>query len=282
MERKNNFNLKIVKMKYKLLIGVFFFAGISNIQAESNLISTTNNTLLLVTGVVLLGAFLVLFRAFNILSKTNIDKIMSDKGITYQESGGFFDNAVSLENEADVLLDHEYDGIRELDNSLPPWWVTMFYGCIAIGFVYFSYYHVFDMGLSSAQEYELEVQTAEDLKKANKKNEPSINEDNVVALTDAGKLEQGKTLYESNCAACHIKDGGGGIGPNLTDKNWLHGNGSINTIFHTISEGVPGKSMIAWKTAMSPSDIQKVASFVLTLQGTTPAKPKEAEGELIE
>ncbi len=269
-------------MKYKLLLGLFFFAGISSIHAESNLISTTNNTLLVVVGIVLLGALLVLFRAVNILSKANLDKLMSDQGISYQQSGGFFDNAVAVENEADILLDHEYDGIRELDNSLPPWWVVMFYGCIAVSTVYFTYYHVLDMGLTSSQEYELEIQTAEALNKANKKNGPSINEDNVVALTDAGKLEQGKTIFEGNCAACHIKDGGGGIGPNLTDKYWLHGNGTINTIFHTISEGVPGKSMIAWKTALSPTDIQKVASYVLTLQGTTPAAPKESEGELIE
>ncbi len=269
-------------MKYKLLLGIFLFVGISNINAADDLVASTNNTLLVITGIVLLAALLVLFRAVSTLSKTNLNKMMSEQGLSFKKQGTFFDNAVAIEDEADILLDHDYDGIRELDNSLPPWWVVMFYGCIAIGTFYFGYYHVFHMGLTSSQEYALEEQKADELKALRKKNAPSINEDNVVAITDAAKLEQGKTLFEGNCAACHIKDGGGGIGPNLTDKYWLHGNGTINTVFHTISEGVPGKSMIAWKTALSPTDIQKVASYVLTLQGTTPAAPKEPQGDLIE
>lgn len=271
-------------MKYKLLFGILFFANISQIYAADSLTTTTNNTLLAVAGVILLGALLVLFRAISILSSTNTRQVMSDKGLSFKDTGnsGFFDNAVAQEHERDILLDHDYDGIQELDNSLPPWWVVMFYGCIAISTVYFGYYHVFNIGLSSAQEYELEIQAAEELKSLNKESGPSLNADNVVMLDDAAKIEQGKTLYEGNCAACHLKDGGGGIGPNLTDKYWVHGNGNINTVFHTISEGVPGKSMIAWKTALSPKDIQKVASFVITLQGTTPETSKEAEGELIE
>lgn len=269
-------------MKYKLLFGIFFFAGISMSYAGTDtLVSTTNYTLLGVTAIVLLGALLVLYRALNVLSNTNTEELMKAQGLSYKKSNnGFFDNAVALEDEKDILLDHDYDGIRELDNSLPPWWIVMFYGCIAIGVVYFAYYHVFDMGLSSSEEYALEIKTANSSSSATKGT--SITVDNVEVLTDAAILEQGKAFYLGKCKACHAEDGGGGIGPNLTDKYWIHGDGSIKTVFHTISEGVPEKGMTSWKTTMSGKDMQKVASYVLTLQGTTSAKPKEHEGNLIE
>ncbi|MBT6745311.1 MAG: hypothetical protein HOB26_01995, partial [Flavobacteriales bacterium] len=51
-------------------------------------------------------------------------------------------DAVAIEDEAEIMMDHEYDGIRELDNNLPPWWVYMFYITIIFGVVYIVHYHI--------------------------------------------------------------------------------------------------------------------------------------------
>jgi len=185
-----------------------------------------------------------------------------------------------MQEEGEIILDHNYDGIRELDNNLPPWWVYMFYATIIFGVVYFAKYEIFD-GQSTAQEYEAEVVQAnldhiEYLKTA--KN--LVDASTVVALTDKADLDAGKNIYETNCAVCHKPDGGGGIGPNLTDAYWILG-GGIKNVFNTISEGGrDGKGMVPWKKEISPLEMSQVASYVLGFQGTTPEAPKDAEGEI--
>ena len=107
-----------------------------------------------------------------------------------------------------------------------------------------------------------------------------MDEKTVVLLTDAPSLDAGKEIFTTNCAACHRADGGGQIGPNLTDNHWILG-GGIKEIFHTITNGGrDGKGMIAWKGTLKPKEIQKVASYILSLQGSNPKDPKEAEGEV--
>lgn len=184
------------------------------------------------------------------------------------------------ENEPEIVLDHNYDGIRELDNNLPSWWVYLFYASIVFAVVYLLRYHVFD-GISQTQEYEIEVAQAKvEVEEYKKNNKDLVDVNSVEMLTDASDLAAGKTIYSENCIACHKDDGGGGIGPNLTDDYWILG-GGIKNVFHTISEGGrPGKGMIAWKTDLKPLEIAQVASYVLTLQGNTPADPKAPEGEL--
>ncbi|HLW33636.1 MAG TPA: cbb3-type cytochrome c oxidase N-terminal domain-containing protein [Aequorivita sp.] len=190
-----------------------------------------------------------------------------------------FSNKAS-ENEPEIVLDHNYDGIRELDNNLPPWWVYLFYASIIFAVVYLLRYHVFD-GINQTQEYEIEVAQAKIAVEEYKKNNKDLVDVNTVEmLTDASDLAAGKEIYTVNCVACHKDDGGGGIGPNLTDDYWILG-GGIKEVFHTISEGGrPGKGMIAWKTDLKPLEIAQVSSYVLTLQGITPVDPKEPEGEL--
>lgn len=187
-------------------------------------------------------------------------------------------DAVPLEREADVMTDHEYDGIRELDNNLPPWWVYGFYFTIIFGFFYLLNYHVFRTSPLPAQEYQEQLAEAELQKKEHLKEvAANVDETNVTLLTDAGMLSSGKEIYNGNCAACHGQAGEGGVGPNLTDKFWLHG-GGISNVFKTIKYGVPAKGMIAWQSQLKPEAIQKVASYVLSLQGTNPANAKEAQG----
>jgi cytochrome c oxidase cbb3-type subunit 3 len=187
--------------------------------------------------------------------------------------------AVSLEKEADVMLDHNYDGIRELNNQLPPWWKWGFYFTIAFAVFYLFSYHVAGTGKLSLQEYAEELKQAQhDKEERMKISANNITEANVVAFTDAHELAEGKNIFEKNCVACHGNLGQGNVGPNLTDEFWLHG-GGIKNVFNTITTGVPNKGMISWKAQLAPKQIQQVASFILTLKGTNPAGAKEPQGE---
>jgi cytochrome c oxidase cbb3-type subunit 3 len=185
-----------------------------------------------------------------------------------------------IESEGEIILDHNYDGIKELDNTLPPWWVYMFYATIIFAVVYLVRYHVFD-DVNQVEEYEIAVAEAKLEIEAYKKTAKGLVDANTVEfLTEAADLNAGKIIYETNCVACHKADGGGGIGPNLTDANWILG-GGIKNVFNTISEGGrDGKGMVAWKNDLKPLEMAQVASYLLTFQGTTPAEPKEAEGEI--
>lgn len=187
-----------------------------------------------------------------------------------------------IEEESEIILDHNYDGIKELDNNLPPWWVYGFYASIVFAAVYLLRFHVFD-GPSQIDELETELADARIALDAYKKTAKNLVDINTVTqLTEATDLSAGKTIFQTNCVACHMADGGGGIGPNLTDKYWILG-GDIKSVFKTISEGGrSGKGMIAWKQQLKPLEMAQVASYLLTFQGTTPANPKAPEGNLME
>ncbi len=200
----------------------------------------------------------------------------SSEGVSGSDYSGGND---IFDDEKDLLLSHSYDGIQELNNKLPPWWVGLFYVTIIFAVIYFPYYHIFS-GWTSAKEYETEMATAKAATDAYvKEHGGSVTEEDVTVLTDEASLAAGAKTFATNCVACHAADGGGGVGPNLTDKYWLHG-GGIKDVFKTIKYGVPEKGMIAWKASLSPVQIQQVASFIeKKLQGTTPAKPKDPQGE---
>ena len=185
-----------------------------------------------------------------------------------------------IEEEGEIILDHNYDGIKELDNNLPPWWLYGFYISIVFAVVYMLRFHVFD-GYTQADELETELADAREAIEAYKKTAKNLVDINTVTLlTDAADLSAGKTIFETNCVACHMADGGGGIGPNLTDDHWILG-GGIKNVFKTVSEGGrSGKGMIAWKQQLKPLEMAQVSSYVLTFQGTSPANPKDAEGDI--
>lgn len=184
-----------------------------------------------------------------------------------------------LSQEKELMMDHPYDDIYELDNPTPPWFMGLFYGTIGFAVVYLLIFHVFNAGELQLDEYKQEVAIAEVQREAYiKKVAGSINENTVTLSTDAKSLEAGKALYLQSCVACHGQQGQGGVGPNLTDEYWLHG-GSVKSVFHTITEGVPEKGMVSWKKQLNPLQVQQIASFILSLQGTKPAGAKEAQGE---
>jgi len=187
----------------------------------------------------------------------------------------------SIKEEKEIELEHEYDGIKELDNVLPPWWVYLFYSTVIFGVIYLGKYHLFG-GENQYQELDKELAIAQKEIEEYKKTAPDLlTADQVVLVTEPADIAAGKALFDSNCVACHRADGGGGIGPNLTDEYWILG-GDVKDIFNTIMEGGrDGKGMVAWKQQIKPTDIQKIASFILTLQGTNPADAKAPEGDKV-
>ncbi|HRH65103.1 MAG TPA: cbb3-type cytochrome c oxidase N-terminal domain-containing protein [Bacteroidia bacterium] len=188
--------------------------------------------------------------------------------------------SVAVEHEKDIMLDHDYDGIKELDNQLPPWWKWGFYLTIVFAFVYLINYHVSGSGKLQLAEYEEEMQLANAAKEARLKNDANyVTEATVVRLNDEQSIALGHELYVKLCVACHGDKGQGNVGPNMTDNYWIHG-GGIKNVFATVSNGVPSKGMISWKSQLSPKQIQQVSSYILTLAGTNPPGAKEPQGTI--
>jgi cytochrome c oxidase cbb3-type subunit 3 len=182
-----------------------------------------------------------------------------------------------VETEHELLLDHDYDGIRELDSKIPPWFLWLFYLTIAFAIFYMLDYHIFNSSPLQDEEYAIQVKQAEIERTALINSGAFLNEETVTLLKDAAALDAGKQIFTTNCVACHAADGGGLVGPNLTDDYWIHG-GGIKNIFKTIKYGVTAKGMIAWQSQLNPNQIQDVASYVISLRGTKPANPKQPEG----
>jgi cytochrome c oxidase cbb3-type subunit 3 len=192
----------------------------------------------------------------------------------------YWEDPVPVEREGEIMFHHAYDGIRELDNRLPPWWVNMFLITIVWALGYMWYYHWGGDGPSSGEEYKSEVEIAKkEIAVALAGQANAVDESNVKALTDATALGEGELIYKSVCAACHGQKGEGGVGPNMTDEQWLHG-GGIKNVFKTVKYGVPEKGMIAWASQLKPADMQKVSSYILTLKGTNPPNAKAPQGEV--
>ncbi|MEO7175404.1 MAG: cbb3-type cytochrome c oxidase N-terminal domain-containing protein, partial [Saprospiraceae bacterium] len=189
-------------------------------------------------------------------------------------------DSVPVESEESILTNHNYDGIHELDNNLPPWWKYGFYLTIAFAIYYMLDYHVFKISPLQLDEYKTELVNADIEKKARlSEKAANVDESSVVQLKDELSLTNGEEIFLANCVACHGKFGEGGVGPNFTDEYWIHG-GGIKDVFTTIKYGVPAKGMISWQNQLTPEAMQKVASYILSFQGSHPANPKAPQGEL--
>jgi len=250
--------------------------------------------LLLVLAVVLLVAMAIeisiaalgsiLFKALNEEAREDYLKKESEKeenfGKWFKDRYAKLTSVKPIEAEGEILLDHDYDGIQELDNDLPPWWKYGFYASIIAAFAYMAYFHVFG-GISQKEEFQIEMANAQLAVEEYKKNSPNlVDASNVTLLTEEADLEIGKQIFIEKCVACHRADAGGGIGPNLTDEYWIFG-GDISAVFNTISEGGrPGKGMISWKQDLNPVETAQVGSYIISLQGTNPPNPKAPDGDL--
>jgi len=189
-----------------------------------------------------------------------------------------FNKFKPVEQEADIDLGHNYDGIRELDNRLPPWWLYGFYLTIIFAVVYLWRFHVSHTGPSGIQEYERSVAKAE-LKIQNylKEKGDAVDENTVTLLTASDELASGKAIFIKSCASCHTEKGGGLVGPNLTDDYWLHG-GDVKSVFKIIRYGF--NAMPQWQNQYSNKEIAQVTSYIKSLKGTNPPNPKAPEGTL--
>lgn len=238
---------------------------------------------------IVIAALLVLIVALYVVSLLNIillreqrEKGLEPEGILSGMWKKWFQKqnySVPIEQEGDILLDHEYDGIRELDNHLPPWWKAMFYATIVFAVVYIGIYHI--TGTLPLQEEEFETEmavAAKEVEAYRKTLANSIDENNVKFVKDdAAAIGVGKQIFTKNCVTCHGKKAEGGIGPNLTDEYWLY-DGDIKGVFKTIKYGAKN-GMKSWKKDLKPEEIQNVASYILTLQGSKPANAKEPQGK---
>lgn len=175
------------------------------------------------------------------------------------------------------MLEHEADGIKELDNLLPKWWVWLFYLTIAYSIGYVLYYHVFNVGDLQAAAYAKE-QAAGDAIKAEAIAKFEQNLGSLTPSTDADVLATGEALYINMCAPCHRLDGGGLVGPNLCDTYWIHGSNYVDSL-RIIINGVPEKGMITWRGLLKPSEITAVSSYIYQFRGTEPPNPKAPENE---
>lgn len=180
-------------------------------------------------------------------------------------------------NQDPLLLDHEYDGIRELNNKLPRWWVWLFNLSILFAVVYMLYYHVFHAGKLMAAQYREEMLAGEQIKAV------AIGEFERSMATlqpskDPAVISDGKETFAKLCAPCHRADGGGLVGPNLCDDYWIHGSNFVDNL-QTIWNGVPSKGMVTWKGTLKPATIYAAASYIYTLRGSNPKNPKPPENQ---
>lgn len=186
-----------------------------------------------------------------------------------------------IEKEAEQLIDHDYDGIQELDNGMPPMLKYIFIATILFAVYYWTDYHIVKASPLMIAEYEAQIEQGEqDRLEYIKKAGASVDENTVTLLADASMIAGGEKLYTQNCVACHGDKGQGGVGPNLTDPYWIHG-GDIHSIFKTIKYGVPEKGMRSWQSEIKPADMQAVVSYIMTAFGNKNVTGGKApQGEL--
>jgi cytochrome c oxidase cbb3-type subunit 3 len=246
------------------------------------LVETSELYALVIFNILLLAVLLYMRRLFNgfvemVADEKTPEEIKEDAVIT--KVNKILTDAVDIEDEESILMHHEYDGIRELDNNLPPWWVWMFYATIIFAVVYIFNYHILGTSDLQIEAYNKEVAQAEIEKEAYRKAMAmNIDETNAVQMTEAADIANGEQLFATNCVTCHSTKGEGNIGPNLTDNTWIHGY-DISTIYRIIRVGSPNNKMPEHESKMNPVEIQQVASFVMQMPY---AKGSPPQGEIIE
>lgn len=285
MKKLNRILLAFVLL---LMVGAFSITRIETVGSEE-IMANPVNWLVAIAAFFLIIAFTATFQALDAM-KTMIKRQNGTEEETeeVEEESDWVDgllhsltDAAPLDREDEVATDHEYDGIRELDNNLPPWWLAGFYISIAFAVVYLMRYHVFQSAPLSAEELKIELAEAEKAKLEYLKNAANlVDENSVELLTEEARIVSGGEIFATNCAICHAADGGGSVGPNLTDAYWLYGN-DIKDVFKTVKYGT-NNGMTKWDGLLSPAQMQEVSSFVLSLQGTSPASPKDPQGDLVE
>ncbi|MES2374258.1 MAG: cbb3-type cytochrome c oxidase N-terminal domain-containing protein [Bacteroidota bacterium] len=292
LEQKSNTvsgSAKIFSIAAFLLLSSSVFAAdapVAPIVTDDTIGGLSSTTFYGLLGVVLVELIILLVLVYNLkfLLKKETEKIYVEKEakkINWLKYWDKFNSLRPIKEEGQIDLGHDYDGIRELDNRLPPWWLYGFYACIVFAVIYLWRYEVSHTAPSSLEEYNMAMQKGAEEKEAYLlKSASNVDENTVKLLVNESDLASGKTIFTSTCAACHAADGGGLVGPNLTDDYWLHG-GGVKEIFKTIKYGWQEKGMKSWKDDYTPVQIAQLTSYIKSLRGKKPAQPKEAQGELM-
>lgn len=281
---------KETRQAAKLIVGAIFLLGSSPLFAESTAataehvgkLSDTSLYALISVIIVELGTiFYLLINLRSLLAKEKeVVKGEEKPSFSFAKWWDNINKFKPVQEESNIDLGHDYDGIRELDNRLPPWWLYGFYACILFAVIYLYRFHVSHSAPLSGEEYQLAVtQAAADKEAYLAKAANKVDENTVVYQSSSDYLAGGQKIFTTACAPCHLADGGGSVGPNLTDDYWLHG-GTIKDIFKTIKYGYPEKGMKSWQDDYTPAQIAQLASYVKSLHGTRPAKPKDPQGVL--
>ena len=271
---------------YSILANASAVLGLLNI-GQGNTVTDIFVIVLSLTLIVLLVAVLIINKAVQTIYKLTMPEAWAKdkqekvevKKQRKNRRGNFWVDLMGLhklEEEKDLMIEHEYDGIVELDNPIPVWFNVLFYGTVIFGIGYMMVYHVFGWGLNQDQEYEREMAQAEIARQEYLAQAANLIDENSVEI-DLSMAPNGKSIYIANCAVCHGNEGEGTIGPNLTDRYWLHG-GEIKDIFRTVKYGVPDKGMVPWEQTLTPGQIAEVSNYIITLRDTDPINPKPAEG----
>lgn len=291
---KFNFNPSMKNAKWLIMLMMVLIAPGAFAQGGS----ADNSTLLIAVIIVGALALIVLLvsiytlQVLNVVLRSEEAKRAKEAGVEPKEVEGLWQRFLKIANkrvdakdEESIILDHDYDGIKELDNHLPPWWSYLFYVTIVFGIFYVIFYHVTDTLPLQEKEYEIEMAEAAAMAQMREAEAAAsgtaFSEEDIELTTDPDVLASGAKIFGSQCVACHKADAGGMIGPNLTDDYWLHG-GDIKSVYKTISEGVPGTTMIPWKSSMSGEDMAALANYIKSIRGTNPPDAKAPEGELVE
>ncbi|MBD1434738.1 c-type cytochrome [Sphingobacterium sp. DN00404] len=242
---------------------------------------------LIVVMIALLASALVVNKAMKSIINLTMPQLATEqqvkkaKKINWQAIAAKLLSLRPIEEEKDLEIEHEYDGIKELDNPVPAWFNALFYSTITFGVVYLLVYHVFGWGPNQDQEYQREMALAEKAKQEFLAQSANLIDESTIEIDATGTLAaSGKAIYMANCAVCHGNAGEGGIGPNLTDEYWLHG-GDIKDVFAVVKYGVPEKGMVPWEQTLTPGQIAEVSNYIITLAGTNPPNPKDPQGEKV-
>lgn len=290
-EQNNENNNQIIKSTL-LVAGIFGWMATSN-QAMALtfngpgkavegmpwlLIENADLYALITVNIVLLGVLWYLrglfkeFMSMLITEKQPVPK----KIFAFKKWNKVLTDVVEIENEASILMDHEYDGIHELDNNLPPWWVWMFYATIVFSIVYLFNYHILGTGDLQVKAYEKDmIASKNEVDAYLSKMAMNVDETNAILMTDAADISTGKGVFEVNCISCHNPKGEGNIGPNLTDNFWLYGN-DVKDLFKTIKYG-NANGMPEHASKLNPIQIQQVSSYALSLPFTKGKEPQGTE-----
>ncbi len=289
LNRINSIKMKIRKI-FLIIILIFGANSISFAYTTSELMNGIALGAILFTLALITIVCLVLLKTFKVMANMLLPKeeelvlaAKSELVITPSKPRlSILEKILSLkplEEEKNLVMDHKYDGIAELDNPTPAWFMWLFYGTIVFAFVYLLNYHVFKLGKLQDEEYTIEMKQAGiDQKAFLAKSANRVDENSVKLTANIDVLKAGQATFIQNCVACHGEHAQGIVGPNLTDEYWIHG-GKINNLFKTIKYGVPEKGMISWEKQLSPKQMSDVANYIKSLKGTNPANPKAPQGD---